>query len=224
MITGRQIRAARALLGWDAATLAGKAGLTRETVSNIENSLTQARGGSLDKIVQAFSANGVEFTDNQGVRMKPTGLEVYEGPDRFNEFYDFLYEKLKKHGGDVCLSVSDERLLAKYRKDSKVHYNRMQDLRDRGIVTSFRILANQSNFAVQYNYNEYKWQPESSLSPTAFYVFADCLALMSFVHDTPPYVVVLDSAPIAASYRQAFDIAWAAAKEPPIKSGGEKAT
>jgi transcriptional regulator with XRE-family HTH domain len=43
MITPRQIRAARALLGLDAAELADRAGLTRATVTNIENSGVQPR-------------------------------------------------------------------------------------------------------------------------------------------------------------------------------------
>ena len=215
MLTSRQIRAARGLLGWEATELGKRTDLSRETIANIESGRTQAREGSLERIAKAFMDGGVEFTANQGVRLKPSGLEVYEGPARFNEFYDFLYEQVKTHGGDVCLSVTDETLLAKYRKNSAVHYQRMQDLFDRGIIKSFRILANKSDFASKYPYNIYKWQPESSISPTAFYTFGECLALISFVHDTPPYVVVLQSAPLANSYRQAFDAAWAAAKEPP---------
>jgi len=221
MITSRQIRAARGLLGWEATELSKRTNLSRETIANIESGRTQAREGSLERIAKALIDGGVEFTANQGVRLRPSGLEVYEGPERFNEFYDFLYEQVKTHGGDICLSVTDERLLAKYRKDSTVHYQRMQDLFDRGVIKSFRILANQSNFASKYPYNTYKWQPESNLSPTAFYTFCDCLALISFVHDTPPYVVVLQSAPLANSYRQAFDAAWAAAKEPPSPTENE---
>ena len=39
-----------------------------DTIFKIENGVTQARGASIDKIVQAFAAGGVEFSDNQGVR------------------------------------------------------------------------------------------------------------------------------------------------------------
>lgn len=215
MLAPRQIKAARALLGWEAIELSKRTELSRDTIANIESGRTQPQAGSMERIAQALIDGGIEFTANQGVRLRSSGLEVYEGPERFNVFYDFLYEQVKTHGGDICLSVTDERLLGKYRKDSTVHYERMQDLFDRGVIKSFRILANQSNFASQYPYNQYKWQPEASIAPTAFYVFADCLALISFVHSTPPYVVVLQSAPIANSYRQAFDAAWAAAKEPP---------
>ena len=219
MITPRQIRAARGLLGWEAIELGKRTSLSRETIANIESGRTQAREGSLERIAKAFDSVGVEFTPNQGVRLKPSGLEVYEGPDRFDDFYDFLYEELKTHGGDVCLSVTDETLLSKYRKDPSIHYNRMQDLCGRGVVKSFRILASKSRFAAQYSYNTYKWQPDISLSPTAFYTFGDCLALISFTHTPAPYVVVLKSAPLAESYRQAFEAAWGAAKEPPAANG-----
>jgi hypothetical protein len=162
-----------------------------------------------------LTERGIEFTAGDGVRMRSTGIEVFEGPERFDAFYDFLYEQVKTRGGDICLSVTDETLLARYRSDSAVHYRRMQELRDRGIVTSFRILASKSNFATKYSYNSYKWQRAASLSPTAFYTFADCLALISFTHPTPPYVVVVQSAPLAAAYVEAFKAAWDAAEEPP---------
>jgi transcriptional regulator with XRE-family HTH domain len=218
MLTPRQIRAARGLLGWEAIELGKLTELSRETIANIESGRTQAREGSLERIAKAFNDAGVEFTPGEGVRLKPSGLEVYEGPERFDEFYDFLYGQLKAHGGDVCLSVTDERLLAKYRKDSAIHYKRMQELSDKGVIKSFRILANKSNFASKYPYNKYKWQPDANIAPTAFYTFGECLALISFVHNNPPYVVVLQSPPLANSYRQAFDAAWAAAKEPPVSS------
>jgi transcriptional regulator with XRE-family HTH domain len=215
MLTSRQIRAARALLGWEAVELSRRTGLSRETIANIESGRTQGREASLERIEKALSGAGVEFLPNHGVRLRPTGLEVYEGVERFEDFYAFLYDQLKTHGGDVCLSVTDERLLAKYRKDPKLHYKRMQELHDSGVIKSFRILTNKSNFANDYPYNTYKWQPDASISPTAFYTFTDCLALISFVHDEPPYVVVLQSAPLASSYRQAFDTAWIVAGEPP---------
>lgn len=215
MITPRQIRAARGLLGWEATELGKRTNLSRETIANIESGRTQAREGSLDRITKVFTDNGVEFTANQGVRLKSSDVEIFEGPGRFDEFYDFLYEHLKQNGGEVCLSITDETLLSKYRKDPLPHYNRMQDLNNQGVIKSFRILTNKGYFSVtDYSYQRYRWRPASSVAPTAFYVFGDCLALISFVHENPPYVVVLQSAPIAASYIEAFDAAWQAGKEP----------
>jgi transcriptional regulator with XRE-family HTH domain len=215
MISGRQIRAARALLGIDIISLAEAAEITRNTLAAIEQAARQPHKASLSKVVQVLNERGIEFTSGDGVRMRSTDIEVFVGPERFDAFYDFLYEKIKARGGDICLSVTDETLLARYRTDSAVHYKRMQELSDRNVITSFRILANKSNFAAKYSYNIYKWQRAASLAPTAFYTFADCLALISFSHPTPPYVLVVQSAPLSAAYVEAFNAAWQAAENPP---------
>jgi transcriptional regulator with XRE-family HTH domain len=215
MPTGKQIRAARMLTGWEAETLAGLAKISRNALLQIERGEFRPRPTTLEKIVNVFDAAGIEFIENEGICRKLEDIEIFKGPERFEAFYDFLYEHLKTYGGDVCVSVTDERLFAKYRKDSTIHYKRMQELYDRGVIKSFRILANQSNFSAKYPYNKYKWQPKASVAPTAFFTFTGCLALISFVHETPPYVVVLQSAPLASSYQEAFNAAWETAEDPP---------
>ena len=61
MITPRQIRAARGLLGWDATELSRRSGLSAKTITNIEESRTQAHAASLECIasilVQAGSSS-----------------------------------------------------------------------------------------------------------------------------------------------------------------------
>lgn len=213
MITQRQIRAARALLGWDAVVLASKAGLTRATVSNIENSLVQAREGTLEKIAQVFDKNGVEFTENEGVRFQSADIEIFVGPERFDDFTNYVYEHLRNYGGDVCVSAVDERFFAKHRKDHELHRMRMKELVDSGRVT-FRIIASESSFKSAYA--EYRLLPiATNAAPTSFYAFGNCLALISFQHDPAPYVVLHKSGPFAEAFRQSFNAAWENAKKPP---------
>ena len=216
MITGRQIKAARALLGWDAVDLAGKAGLSRETVSNIENGLVQAREASLSLIIQVFDEYRIEFTENQGVRFKSNDVEIFEGAQRFDDFSDFVYEHLKRYGGDVCISAVDEGLFAKHRKDPDVYRRRIKELVDSGRVT-WRILATESKFVSSYA--QYKWQPQQSATPISFYAFGDCLALISFAREPSPHVILIKAGPFAEAYRNAFNIAWASAKDPSEQSG-----
>jgi transcriptional regulator with XRE-family HTH domain len=220
MPTGKQIRAARVLAGWDIKDLAPRAGLSVTAIQNIETGVVP-KTSTIERIVRAFSGAGIEFTDNEGVRRRPQGVEIFEGVERFEEFTNFVYEQIKEHGGHICLSVTDERLFSKYRTNTIDYYERMQDLFNRGVIKSFRILANKSNFATRYTYSTYKWQPETTMAPTAFYTFADYLALISFEHSNPPYVLVIQSAALADSYRRAFEIAWAAGKEPPKTKGAK---
>ena len=80
MITGTQMRAARALLGFDQRALARAAGLSLPTIPRMEASDGVVRGNvdSLMKLVDALAANGIELIGDgaassgggRGVRLK----------------------------------------------------------------------------------------------------------------------------------------------------------
>lgn len=215
MPTGKQIRAARVLAGWEAQDLADKAKVNRETIFKTERGTANPKPETMGKIVRAFAEEGIEFTENQGVRFKPTGVTVYNGIAAFEDFHEFLYQHLKRHGGEVCLSIYDEPSLARYRKDPEIHRSRMRELVSSGKVT-FRILTTNSSWNT-HGYIQFRWLNNQRPLPTGFYAFGDCLALLSFVDPLSPYVVVLESGPMTEAYRQGFNIAWDAAESPPPK-------
>ena len=80
MITGSQMRAARALLGIDQRELAQRCGLSLPTIQRMETSDGVVRGNveSLMKLVDALTANGIELigegtssnAGGRGVRLK----------------------------------------------------------------------------------------------------------------------------------------------------------
>jgi transcriptional regulator with XRE-family HTH domain len=80
MITGTQMRAARALLGIDQRELAQRAGLSLPTIQRMESSDGVIRGNvdSLMKLVDALTADGIQLIDEgasssgggRGVRLK----------------------------------------------------------------------------------------------------------------------------------------------------------
>ena len=73
MVMGQQIRAARALLGWEQKQLASAARVSVETVSRLERTRgpVSAYTGTMESITKALEAAGVEFTndDAPGVRL-----------------------------------------------------------------------------------------------------------------------------------------------------------
>jgi len=77
MITGSQIRAARALLGIDQRRLAALAGLSVPTIQRMEACEGSVRAvvDSLEKVVTAFSAAGVELIA-EGAPSQGTGRGV----------------------------------------------------------------------------------------------------------------------------------------------------
>ena len=76
MITGAQVRAARALARWSAHELANHAGVGISTVQRIEatDGVPSALGKNLEAIQRALETAGVEFIDRDnggpGVRLK----------------------------------------------------------------------------------------------------------------------------------------------------------
>ena len=76
VLTGRQIRAARALLGWSAQDLADrcKVGVSTIRRTELEDGTVRMIAGNVDAVLRAFDAAGVQFIEQNGggdgVRMK----------------------------------------------------------------------------------------------------------------------------------------------------------
>jgi len=68
LITTRQIKAARALLGWSQADLAERSGISEPTVARLESLEGELGGriGTVEKMRSAIEKAGVEFIDENG--------------------------------------------------------------------------------------------------------------------------------------------------------------
>ncbi|PPB80490.1 helix-turn-helix protein [Albidovulum inexpectatum] len=95
MITGPQMRAARALLGIDQRQLAEMTGLSVPTIRRMEACPGTVRGmiDSLTRVVEAFEAAGVELiaegtaspTGGRGVRLRAPAGFATSPPDKTEE-------------------------------------------------------------------------------------------------------------------------------------------
>jgi predicted transcriptional regulator len=74
LITGRQLKAARALLGWEQWDLAKKSGVAISTIRRMESFEGEiaARTATLSLVQKAVEKAGIEFLNNgqPGVRLK----------------------------------------------------------------------------------------------------------------------------------------------------------
>ena len=78
MISGKQIRAARALLGWKQRELAAAAGLSEVSIKNAERGVVDSRGSTLNAIQRAFDRAGVVFLDTGDTRNGGPGVRLKE--------------------------------------------------------------------------------------------------------------------------------------------------
>ena len=78
MISGKQIRAGRALLGWNQRELAAAAGLSEVSIKNAEREVVDSRGSTLNAIQRAFDRAGVIFLDTGDTRYGGPGVRLKE--------------------------------------------------------------------------------------------------------------------------------------------------
>lgn len=215
---GRQIRAARGLLKWSGAILAEKTGLTRDAISKIEDEAVQPRGGTLADIMRVFDENGVEFTDNFGVRCKPQGVEVLIGQEGLQKFFDGVYEYAKRHGGTIMqLGIEENLFWAMGVEFSEAHRKRMVELvKERRDIKVLAILCEGDTNFIASDYNQYRWISKDMFSPVPFYIYGECLAIMNFQTLPGPTIVLHKMPAITEAYRKQFDAFWKMSREPDV--------
>lgn len=77
MIDGRQVRAARTMLGWSREELLDASGISMSALLRMEGNMTDSRTSTLNKVVKALSLAGIEFVTRDdgaiGVMLKGGG-------------------------------------------------------------------------------------------------------------------------------------------------------
>jgi len=216
MLAPRQIKAARALLGWEAIELSKRTALSRDTIFNIESGRTQAQAGSIERIAQALIDGGVEFTDNQGVRLKPQGVEVLVGQEGLQRFFDGVYEYAKLRGGIIMqLGVEEDLFWAMGVEFSHAHRKRMAELvKERQDIKVLAILCEGDTNFIASDYNQYRWIAKKLFSPVPFYIYGECLAIMNFQTVPSPTIILHKFPAITDAYRKQFEAFWDLSREP----------
>lgn len=62
-----QLRAARGMLGWSRGELAKEAGLSAETIKNIEHSIYSPKEETIKTLVEVFARRGIQFVQNEAI-------------------------------------------------------------------------------------------------------------------------------------------------------------
>lgn len=198
-ITPIQIKAARAMLGWSREDLAAKTGLQSRTITNIEDSTTQARSGNIAKIEAALTAGGVDFLPDQGVRPRNDILTVITGADAWLRLLDDIYYTLTQPTApkELLFHCGDDRLSSEAAIQSELR------LRQAGIRVRSTVAA--SNDYLLFPVAEYRGIADGDFENAATAIYADCVATL--LH-TENRVIVIKNAVFAESQRKLFNIVW----------------
>ncbi|MCL2468797.1 MAG: helix-turn-helix domain-containing protein [Alphaproteobacteria bacterium] len=197
MPTGKQVRAARVLAGWDAEHLAKKTKLTAVTILKIEREEATARPATMEKIIKAFFENGIEFLDNEGLRRRNDMLRVFEGKTPYLDVLDDVFLTLRETGGEVLFSFVCNKLSPPEVIESQIRLRRL------GI--KFRSLIEEGDAYCLYPLNEYRAVPKQFFHHNILVIYGDKVAL--FLSKDKRAIIIRDSE-FVETQRKMFEIAW----------------
>lgn len=215
-LSGLQIAAAITLSGLTREALATEAGIGRNTLDRIINETAACREDTIRKVTRILEMRGVEFIDNEGVRVRPRGMHTYQGVDGFKQFLDNVYEYVKQTISEeqeyepVCSSsVNDKDFIRHLGDFFSFHIDRMNSLRK----FRHRILLKEKPSSLrptelkEGGYREYRKRSPQDTANVPFYVYGDKLAIL-MIADSVPQIIEISSAQVAQAYREIFNALW----------------
>lgn len=210
MLSGRQIRAARALLDMSQEKLAQAAGLTPQAIRKIEDDAVQPRQSTMMDIARVFHERGVEFTDNNGVRMRDDTVTMIEGENSFARLLDDVIHSLANRDDAEALFAcvidgkSPPHVIENYRR-----------LRRTGIA--MRSLVKEGDTVLYGQLREYRCLPKQFFHNTASVIYGDKVANMILTTDGKDHsALVIHNPHVAAAQRNLFNFIWSVCPMPTL--------
>ncbi|MER2519482.1 MAG: helix-turn-helix transcriptional regulator [Bdellovibrionales bacterium] len=210
-ISGPQLRAARGMLDWTREQLADEAGISQETVKNIEHGIFRPQESTTSAIIKAFAVHDVVFTENDGVQIKKDSVIRLEGKDGFKKFVDDIYQTAKAvysidGSKPICGSGIDDDVFKRQIGDYlPVHFDRMSKIK--GLKIKLLAVKQESGILPVGDYRIHRYIT-GSYSLVPFYVYGNKLAIINFSVKDSPNVIIINSEVVADSYRQQFKVMW----------------
>lgn len=209
MISSRQIKAARALLGWTQGQLAGATSLHLNAINKIENESGEPRTSTLERIQNVFETGGIRFRGQRGVELKEDIFEVarVEGPDFIKRLIDDTLAVMKGPKDEVLNCFIDEQLFnLADRKHNERYYRQMKK-------TGFRersLMSKENDTFMNPDRKTYRWLPEKVLGTVTYAVYGNRVA---FIKWPTRELLMIRNQSLADTFRGQFEFLWLQAKK-----------
>jgi transcriptional regulator with XRE-family HTH domain len=194
--------------------LAIAAGVSPGTLNRILTGKATAREATLKTLRNVLEARNVEFLANEGVRLRPEGIEILNGRDGLIALMEDIYDSCRRGlATEVILAGAPEddfvRILGDYDPIYLANMSSVPGLKMRTLIQE-----GDMNF-VSGAYTEYRWVPKEQFQPVPFYAYAEKLAIVVFQADPSPRILMIESKAVAEAYRRQFESMWIVSKPVP---------
>ncbi len=210
---GKQIAAARQLLGWSQADLAERAGVSKPSVIRIEKDLMGVKDEIRKALVKSMNAENIEFIQG-GARQINKVIDIYEGEDCYVRLMDDAYIELAETKGEILFSASDER------RSPKIIIDKFNAMRAAGIT--MRSLIKDGDTHIMGPLAEYRWMNDALfVDGDVKAIFSDKTAYLMSWRGVPRVVIIKDQN-IAEENKRIFEFIWSISKTPTHSTAEEK--
>ena len=215
IISGRQIRGARGLLGWSMEDLASKTDINRITIRQIEGDEVQPQEKTLTKIFAIFDKHGIEFLPDEGLKIRKQEARFYSGKTGYRQFLDHVYETLRDGGAIRQFNFGDLRYLPYEESFVTEHIQRMSEVKS----LDAKVLETGGETKNPVTYCSYRYLDKKFKEMAPWYLYGDYLVLSLFETGGKREFVTIHSKLLAERYLKEFDIFWDMAEAPRKKKG-----
>lgn len=212
-ISGPQLRAARGMLDWTREQLAKEAGISQETVKNIEHGIFRPQESTTEAIIRAFSVRNVMFTEDDGVKLSVQPVKIFTGKQGMIDYLNHVYSVV--NSGNIVtrhFNFEDVNVTEYADKFFQEHNKRML------LISKLdaKCLVPYGSQSFPAKYCEYRWLPKEYSSMLPYYVYGDYV--LFFMSQQPDFMVVsIHSDSLAKNLRDQFANIWDQAMVPQKK-------
>jgi transcriptional regulator with XRE-family HTH domain len=204
IISGRQIRAARGLLCWSVEDMAINSGVNRVTIRQIEADEVQPQEKTLTRIFSIFDKYGVEFTEDEGVKVRKQATRTYSGKPGYRQLLDHIYETLKDGGRIRQFNFGYLRYLPYEENFVGDHLKRMNAIDNLDV----KVLDVGRETEMPVSYCEYRYLENKFKNLAPWYLYGDYLVLSLFETGTKREYITVHSKILTERYIGIFDTFW----------------
>lgn len=205
--TPKDIRSARAYLGWTQKELGEKCGMSSTAIANIEKELSVPTKKHLEKIQQVFNNEDIEFAESGGFIRYDDLSQVIDGKDSYLSVLEDVYLTLKGTKGEFLISGCDDR-----RSPPEVIAWYRDVFRKEGF--KFRMLVRDGDTYLQGRLEEYRWMPKGLfVDSDCKVIYGDRLVYTISWKNVRKAIVIKDHY-IAEEARRTFNYIWNISKRP----------
>jgi len=204
IISGRQIRGARGLLGWSMEDLTDQSGVNRISIRQIENDEVQPQEKTLTRIYGVFDKFGIEFLPDDGVKMRKQEARFYSGKAGYRQILDHIYETVKDGGVIRQFNFGDLRYAPHEESFVSEHIGRLSLIKG----LDAKVLESPGETENPVSYCSYRYLDKKFKSMAPWYLYGDYLVHSLAEQNGKRELVTIHSRLLAERYLREFDIFW----------------